>query len=95
MNFLFDAQDVKLEDFKTKLTALLDEAGKKMGKTIDEYAKDTRTAINSIETCAGSMGEPKVVHNHATIGPLVEDGKKCLLGTSNVKMTMLRDFGGN
>lgn len=41
------------------------------------------------------MKDPEVSDNHAYIEAAENDQQACLLGTSNVKMTMLRDFGGN
>ena len=41
------------------------------------------------------MKDPMVVDNHATIEAVENDKQTCLLGTSEVLMTMLRDFGGN
>lgn len=47
------------------------------------------------EICKGSMDKHNTKGNHSTISPLEIPLQTCLLGTSEVKMTMLRDFGGN
>lgn len=52
-----------------------------------------KKAIN--DKCKGSMKEPNISENHGTIEPVQKEGIKCLLGGSDVKFTMLRDFGGN
>ena len=82
MNFLFDAADVNLDDFKTKLGELLGEANKKQGKPLADYAKMIFNAIE--QKCPGSMEKLEPSENSGIIKPKSKEGIQCLLGGSDV-----------